>query len=47
MEKMEEFFRGRKLRWYGQVEKIGEKKAPATPKSFEVDGLKKGRQKKR
>ena len=46
-EKMEEFMREQRLRWFGLVERMDDERSPVKAKSIVVDGSKKGRPKKR
>jgi hypothetical protein len=47
VEKIEEFLRSQRLRWFGHVERMSEERAPVMARSVTVDGRKKGRPKKR
>ena len=42
VEKIEEFLREQSLRWFGQIEKIGDERAPVKAKFFAVNGSKRG-----
>ena len=43
MEKIEEFLRKLKLRWFEHMEKIDDERAPVKAKIFVVNGSKRGR----
>ena len=47
VEKIEEFLRSQRLRWFGHLERMSEERAPVKAMKFTVDGRKKGRPKKR
>ena len=47
VQKIEEFLRKQKLQWFRLIKKIEKEKTPVKAKSFEVDGSKRGRLKKR
>ena len=47
VEKVEEFLREQRLRWFEHMEKIDYGRAPVKAKIFGVNGSKKGRPKKR
>ena len=44
---MEEFLRELRLRWLGQIKKMDDERVPVNAISIGVNGLKKGRPKKR
>ena len=47
VEKIQEFLREQRLRWFGHVERMDDERAPVTVENFVVDGLEKSRPKKR
>ena len=47
VEKKEEFMKEQRLRWFGHVKKMDDKRTPVKAQDFIVDGLKKGRPKNR
>ena len=47
VEKIEEFLREQRLRWFEHMEKIDDERAPVKAKTFVVNGSKRGRPKKR
>ena len=47
VEKIEEFLRSQRLRWFGRVERVTEERVPVMKMKIVLDGVKKGRPKKR
>ena len=47
VEKIEEFFREQRLRWFEHMEKMNDERAPVMAKIFEANGSKRGTPKKR
>ena len=47
VEKIEEFLEEQRLQWFGHIEKMDNERAPVNGKSFVVNGLKRGKLKKR
>ena len=47
VEKIEEFLREQRLRWFGHMDRMDDEKNPVKAKHFLGDGIKKGRPKKR
>ena len=46
VEKMKQFLKKQRLRWFGLIEKMDDERAPVKAKSFVVDGSKRSRPKK-